>query len=90
MNAAITFLAVCGVTYGAYALISLGNFTEQHREELKHKEAAMLQRIRQGGISGWLLGTMLPLVWLVTLPCKSIVAATAVAALLILPAMLTR
>jgi hypothetical protein len=86
----LVFLAICGVTYGAYALYSLGGFGEAQRVEIKRKEAELAQRTSEGGVSGLAFRLGQPLFWLVALPIRSVGAALGVAVLMVLPAILAR
>jgi len=83
------FLAICGATYGAYAIYSFGMFTDAQRDELRLKEEDFAQRIRAGGARAQLLSLFRPAVWLVTLPIKSSLAALGLAMLLVLTALIT-
>lgn len=90
MHESLVFLAICGAVYGAYALYSLGGFVDSQRDDLRRKEAELEAHIREGGVRGLLFRCGQPLVWLVTLPAHSVLAALGVAMLLVLPAVLAR
>jgi hypothetical protein len=87
---AFIFLAICGVTYGGYALYSLGGFGEAQREEIRRKEKELASHILEGGVSGLVFRLGQPVYWLVALPARSVLAALGVAALLVLPALLAK
>ena len=90
MREVFTFLAICGVTYGAYVIYSLGMFTDAQRDELRSKEEDFVQRISAGGGHALLLSFFRPVVWIVTLPMKSSLAAFGLVMLLVLPALITK
>ena len=90
MHDAFILLAICGVTYGGYALYSLSGFVEPQREEIRRKERELASHVREGGVRGFVFRLGQPLYWLVALPARSVLAALAVAALLVLPALLAR
>jgi hypothetical protein len=85
---ALILLAIIGVVYGAYALYSIGNFTDQHRDEVNRKSAELKEQAFDGSASGLLFGIFRPVYWLVALPVVSVPAALGVAFLMVLPALL--
>lgn len=90
MQEAFIFMAICGVVYAAYALLSLGMVAKVHRDEIRRKEGELVEQSQRGGLLGFGYRIGQPLYWIVSLPFKSVPAALGMALLMVLPAFLTR
>ena len=90
MKEAFTFMAVCGVVYAAYAVLSLGMFSEVHRDEAVRKLGEISRSAHRGDLVGLAFRIAHPLYWLVSLPARSVAAALGVAFLMALPAFVIR
>lgn len=90
MRGALILLAICGVTYGGYALYGLGSFSDDHRQEIYRKAREISEHAGEGGLRGLVFRMGQPLFWLVLLPAVSTTGALLLAALFVLPAFLVK
>ena len=83
-------MAVCGVVYAAYAVLSLGMFSEAHRDEVERKLGGISSSAARRDLVGLVFRIARPLYWLVSLPARSVGAALGVAVLMVLPMVVIR
>jgi hypothetical protein len=88
MHEFFMLLAICGLVYGAYALLlGISVILPSQREEIERKSDEIRMEAAGVGARGIVFRLGRPLYWLVALPFASVGAALFVAFLMVLPAL---